>query len=252
MNTRLWLLITMLCLSATVSQAAVTLDNVATGVTTSGTATGLTFSKTVGAGCANAVLYVIFFVDNLADTVTGVTYNAVALTQRLYNGGGTDVSIHVYRLLDASLPAKGSAWNVVISLSAGNGMAAGAISVCGAHQTTPERDLEATFDANGTDGFTTALADSAVGDLVIAAATGTSTTPCSFVWTGPATEQWDVIANHSAGGCVSGATVAGAPPTISASGTYTTAASTATNMAILSVQSPAVAAISRGQPIIFP
>jgi len=118
------------------ASGAVSYDAASPGSTTAD-ASSLTFPHTVSSGCANPGLVVVANVDIAlasGDVVTGVTYNGDGMARTLYNHlSGTNNALYVYELPN---PDKGGSFNVVISMSVANGITAGAISVCGAHQTS--------------------------------------------------------------------------------------------------------------------
>lgn len=122
-----------------------------------------------------------------APTVTGVTYNGVALTQIQSNGwddaGSFYLRSYLWRLI---APATG-ANTVQVTLSAApNTSIGGAVSVTGAHQTTPETGTAGTNNITGS-AISTTLG-STVNDLCA---------DCTVVWDGTGlvvdagqTERW--------------------------------------------------------------
>ena len=195
--------------------AVVTFDAVSTGLTNPA-ATSLTFAHTVGAGCADAVLYVLFGNDIDTDVVTGVTYAGQAMTRVTFLGHtGQGMAGYMYRRI---APTKGSLQNVVISQTATEGIAATAISVCGAHQTTPERasDTALAFTPNWSSPTIASSAD----DLVLGLLVGGSSSQ-TFAWTSPAgiVERSEVVSATNQTVAASTGTVPGTAGTITLSGT---------------------------------
>mgnify|MGYP001561318198 CR=1 FL=1 len=139
-----------------VAWGQVVFDAAATG--TAANAASLTFAHTVGAGGTNRVLIVGVSIDNR--TVTGVTYAGVAMTSVGSVANGAQIS-HLWRLVN---PATG-ANDVAITLSGGGTDIVGcAISVTGAHQTSPVGTFAS---ATGTSTAVTVNVTSAADELVV-------------------------------------------------------------------------------------
>ena len=98
-----------------------------------GAATSLTWSHTCTG--SELVLLVGAFLDNLtSDTITGVTYNGVALTKILGAVGSSNEGYMTFWYLIA--PATG-AHNVVVSFTPANNISACALSLTGSDPTAP-------------------------------------------------------------------------------------------------------------------
>ena len=125
---------------------------------TAANATTLTFSHTVGAAGADRLLIVAVSIDNRA--VSGVTYNAVAMTSVGSAQQGKQIS-HMWQLV---APATG-ANNVVVTCS-NNGVdiVAVATSYTLVDQTTP---LGTAATATGTSTTASVTVTSATGELVV-------------------------------------------------------------------------------------
>src|SRR3990167_2897336 len=133
----------------------------------SGTATSLTYAHTCTG--TNLVLIVGAFLDNdTSDTITGITYNGVALTKINGVSGSSDQGYSTLWYLIA--PATG-ANNIVVSWTGANNISSCAISYTGAHQTSP-------IDSNNTGtnggGSTLTLATTVVASDCWLVTTGTS------------------------------------------------------------------------------
>ncbi|MGH8634737.1 MAG: hypothetical protein ACRET7_11480, partial [Burkholderiales bacterium] len=110
----------------------------------SGDMSSSTWSHTTGSG-SNRLLVVGVAVRNSGgQNVSGVTYNGVALTS--IGAGVTNGTIVRARLYYLVAPPTGT-YNIVVTLTGGTFMAAGAASFVGVHQTTP---IEASNGATGT------------------------------------------------------------------------------------------------------
>lgn len=105
--------------------------------------TPLTFAHTVNAGSNKILIVGVTLEDNIGPaTVTGITFDSVALTQidtQLYDSNANRVDL--WYLLN---PNEATA-NVVVTLSASidAGLSAGAITIDGAKQQAPEADAKA-------------------------------------------------------------------------------------------------------------
>lgn len=95
------------------------------------TASSVTFSYTVGSG-SNRFLVVAVTIANATDSVTGVTYNGVAMTQSLNYNPRPGIRAYLYTLV---APATG-ANNVVVSLSASENLDVWAASYTGVRQSS--------------------------------------------------------------------------------------------------------------------
>ena len=134
---------------------AIALDT--TTSSSSASSTSWTFSHTCSG--SDRVLLVGFFKFGGGDSVTGVTYNGVSMTQ--LGKGVADASGYVY-LYGLVNPATG-ANNVVASSSASVQWYGEAVSYTGVDQTTPFPDTEAYNSSTGTsftESITTSVADS--------------------------------------------------------------------------------------------
>lgn len=106
----------------------------------------LTFSHT----CSGSNRYLVVFVGDVAgDTVTGVTYNAVAMTQLVKisrNPNSGSLELYAYGLANPSTGAN----NVVVSRSGStNWISAASISYTGASQTTSPVDAVGSSNGSG-------------------------------------------------------------------------------------------------------
>jgi hypothetical protein len=126
-------------------------------------ATSLTVSHTMSA-TANGYLAAVCCIQ-LA-TVTGVTFNGVAMTQRLSQvADGNGVQTEYWDLYGGSLPT--GTHNIVFSFNASVNCVGGGLSATGVDQTTP-RTHTATDPNTGTDNFFGTAVTTAVGELVFA------------------------------------------------------------------------------------
>jgi len=137
-----------------------------TSVVTSANTTLHTFSHSNGCS-SNGVIYVFARSRNVANTsASGVTYAGVSLTLINDSNGVSDVAAddlwhNAWRLIN---PATG-ANNVIVTLTAASDAILTAMTVCGAHQTTPEGTI---VEAQSTNNATASLAvTSETGGLVI-------------------------------------------------------------------------------------
>ncbi|MCA9061772.1 MAG: DUF4347 domain-containing protein, partial [Planctomycetaceae bacterium] len=135
---------------------AITANGTVTSTQTNG-ANSLTWSHTVNSG-TDRVLYVQIAIDGLGAGVNSVTYGGVALTQV---GRGTgNHAVEIWRLI---APSVGTA-NVVISFGGTTAAAAGAMTLNGVDQSTPNGTF---VSASGTSTTASVNVSSATGDLVI-------------------------------------------------------------------------------------
>ena len=125
--------------AATSAQAAIAYDTTSNANATS--TSSLTWQHTVGTGGSNRILVVGVSWRNSGagtQTVSGVTYNAQALTlirkDEYFNSASRSTAM--YYLKD---PPTGSAYDIVVSFSGGDfyKCVGGAISLTGVDQTTP-------------------------------------------------------------------------------------------------------------------
>lgn len=144
---------------------AVTFDNSTTASDIDGGST-TTFSHATGAGCNNGVIFVAVFLNAASlPTITGITYNSVALGAVTPTATATNIpgdrNVSLWYL---KAPATGSN-DVAITLS-GNAdeTAAIAATFCGVNQGTA---IGSSVTANGNDTTPTVDATSAAGELVI-------------------------------------------------------------------------------------
>lgn len=162
---------------------AIAFDAVSGGKDNGGAVTSITFSHTCTG--ANLVLVVVAYIDNIGGTsITGVTYNGVAMTQVATVTGGTRVQSYSFILVN---PATG-AHNVVVSanqvIGGNQQIAANSMSYTGCAQTGQP-------DSNGTNG----LASSTVTNFPVS-----TTVVASNCWlVGGGTENAGDIAGGVAG-----------------------------------------------------
>jgi len=117
----------------------------------------LTWSHTVNSG-SNRVLFVELAIDGLGATVSGVTYNGVALTQVGRTAGNH--AVEIWRLIN---PPAGT-YNVVANFTDSTAVAGGATTFNGVNQSTPTGSYAS---GSGTGMTATATVTSATGELVI-------------------------------------------------------------------------------------
>jgi hypothetical protein len=172
------------------------ISNNATTITWSHTCTGSELGLLVGVSYRNDV----------AQTITGVTYNGVAMTSVGTIANGGTVAVDIWKL---SAPASG-AHNVVVTFSANVGRAVtGAVSFTGAHQTTAS--LTGTFaSATGTSTAPSVAVTSAAGEIVLDTVGINSSTVDATVGAGQTSLWNDVTANGGADKEGAGSTEAGA------------------------------------------
>ena len=131
----------------------------ASGGTTDTPATSLTIAHTC-AGANGLITVPVQIKNNGSQTVTGVTYNGVALTLKAAVNNGTNIRSELWYLV---APATG-ANNIVITASASTRFTGGGISFNGADQTTP---LGTAATATGNDTAPSVAVSAASGDIVI-------------------------------------------------------------------------------------
>lgn len=154
-----------------------------TGTGESTTST-ITFSHTVAG--SEPVLWVCVSGFRSGGSVdpTGVTYNAVALTELadFLGGGGNDNAISLWRLIN---PAAGTA-NVVVTFAAATEAVAMSISYSGVDQTTPNDAIQEN-DSTATD--PTHAITSETGDMVVDFVLGWGTAGDAWQASGGLTER---------------------------------------------------------------
>ncbi|GAC1603610.1 MAG: hypothetical protein NVS3B29_08400 [Candidatus Saccharimonadales bacterium] len=187
---------------------------------TANTATSLTWSHTVGAG---ANLLMVGFSYN-AGTISSVTYNGVAMTQKSTVTNGTSITAMYYLVS----PATG-ANNVVITLGSANSIIGGATSFIGADTVTPLGPAVTTGLSN-TNTITSGAVTSAAGEIVfdsLGVALDVTASP------GAGQTQGWFIHNPTAGDSGGGSTKAGASSvTTSWTGLGTTADATLIDVSV--------------------
>ena len=141
-------------------------------------------SKTVSHTLASGTDMVLVFCDYSAGggAITGVTYNGVAMTNlSAANVAASPYFARIYYMLSASLPASGSAYDVVVSYPATTGSTNPVVCVVGvqgAKQNAPEAG--AGLSIGGTDPVTSATITTASADsLIVQALIGTTTATLS-------------------------------------------------------------------------
>lgn len=151
--------------NSTAGGSGITLDNVTGDTLTGGSSKTIPF--VVGSG-SNRALFVSAAVLGDAPTVTGVTYNGVAMTQLWQLDASTSGVLAKNSGWILVAPASGN-HNVVVTYSAANGgyAAFGVASFAGVNQTTPNRTVY-TGGPGATDPTLT-VANAVNGDTVIAA-----------------------------------------------------------------------------------
>ncbi|MBI3475018.1 MAG: DUF11 domain-containing protein [Acidobacteria bacterium] len=191
--------------SCTLLQAQVVFDSVTTGAARPNTAgnTNITFAHNT-ANVANRLLVVGVSMNisgNTGATVTGVTYNAVALTKLgIHNDAGNTRRVEIWYLV---APAVGNL-NVIVSvnlpIAARVGVTAGAMTFTGVDQTLP---LSAMVSNDGAAGNFSQLdipsgTNQIVFDTLAAAAT-------SAITKGPSqTQQWNLNSTNNGASDVQG------------------------------------------------
>ncbi|MHB0960277.1 MAG: cadherin domain-containing protein, partial [Pirellulaceae bacterium] len=135
--------------------AAIRADS--TSSTSTSSATSLTWAHTIASG-ANRAIFVELAIDNLAVSVTGVTYGGVAMTQV-----GRSTGNHAVEIWVLVAPTVGTA-NVVATFSGTTAAVGGATSFTGVNQSSPTGTFAG---ATGTGTVASVTVNSGVGELVI-------------------------------------------------------------------------------------
>ena len=128
---------------------------------TDGSGTSFTFSHTTGTG-TNRLLLVGVSMQQGGQSVSGVTYGGISLTQVSFrsNGtGGTSTRMEIWQLVNPPVGVT----NVVVTLSATSQAAIGAATFSGVDQTTPFGTF---VSATGNSATPSVIATSAAGELV--------------------------------------------------------------------------------------
>jgi hypothetical protein len=215
------------------SRAAIAFDAT---FSSSGTGVTLTYTHTVGAGLSNSILVVGvegFF--GPGNTVSGITYNSVALTKiRSDNNGVNAAASDLWFLLS---PAAG-ANSVVVTMSASVTIVAGSVSFSGVAQ-TGTIDAQTGSTVTGTHSSHSDTITTIADNAWIMDGVATSSAGGAPVAGGSQTQRWNVnITNFGAGSTLGPVTPAGATA-ISWSFTSYTGASCHSVVSL----TPAVAAI---------
>ena len=122
----------------------------------------LTWSHTVGGANRLLLVGILAFGDGVATTTfTGITYNAIAMTQVATRDFGSFVRLELWRLIN---PATGAHNVIATGAAATDAMLGIASSWNGVHQTTP---LGTVAQADGDSGTSTVDVTSAAGETVV-------------------------------------------------------------------------------------
>jgi hypothetical protein len=193
--------------------APVVTYNAVTNGETSGAVASLTYAHNVGARTNKVLIVSTAFESATGNYVTGITYNAVAMTLigRIQMGTNLDLEVGLWYMLDDQLPDDNANHNVVVSFAsnASNAIESGAISLYDAKQVAPT-DYGGTSTTTAdpvTRAYTTAVNNMMAVDVVGCGNSGTYTA------TGQ-TERWDNNVNTTFTG-------AGGTRAIAAAGNYT-------------------------------
>jgi len=144
-------------------------SNVIPGTATvaTGAATALiTFSHTVPSGSDRLLVVGVSFDNDNSETVTGITYNGLALTKAGSVNNSDDARAEIWYRVAPSVTTA----NVVVSLSgtlsSNRGIVVGALNLTGVHQTTPVGTFQST--TGGGNSASLSVTSSVAGDLVVA------------------------------------------------------------------------------------
>ena len=167
------------------------------GASTSSAASGtsLTFANTVDAGTDTA-MRVGAGIDGSAETITGVTFNGVALAQAITQSTATQRA-EQWML---AAPDAGAAHNVVISASASASIQGGADSYDGVDQTTPWDSARNQGTQASSTNPTLTYTGATAGDYILSYCTKGSTNAPGMVASGAQTESWRVGGNGAQAG----------------------------------------------------
>lgn len=162
---------------------AVALDANTTGTPTSGSTSSLTITHVVGSAGANGLLFVAAgYQQSSAVTVTGVTYNSVAMTQvpSAYLDGNCGFSIHAGIDLWYLMNEATGSHDVVISTS-GNACIYGVVSSwTGVDSSVPLGTAVTAGGASGTTTATTGSISVTSGNMLVGGCTALSSSTASF------------------------------------------------------------------------
>jgi len=153
--------------------------------------TTLTWSHTIGSG-TNRML--IVGVAMRATTVSGITYNGVALTKIRSDRPGSDVDSELWYLPEASLPSTGT-YDVVVTGSVSQQWIAGAVSYSGVSQLGDNFGTSVVSPTTSSSLNVTTLADEVVVDIIsLQSSNGTLAADASQ------NERWDLQSSVGRGG----------------------------------------------------
>lgn len=182
------------------------MTNVAFDAATDGgafaSASSRTFSHTVGTLTNGALeVGVSLWTNGTVITVSGVTYNAVAMTRVAQSARSpNDDRAEIWRLVN---PASG-AHNVVVTFAGGSTDGeVGAVSLQFVNQTTPERAAAVTAVSVGTSSTTATLSSTGAtaGDAVVDTVTwDLASTTATMVAHAPRTQRWNDSGGANEGG----------------------------------------------------
>lgn len=192
-----------------------------------GTGTGATVTVSHTVGGTNRLLLVGVAING-SETISGVTFNGVALSLLI---DASDVqAFQVWYLI---APATG-AHNIVVTKSAAvNPCVLSAVSLVGAHQTTPF-PLSANYGVPGTSTTSTINVPSAAGDLVVDFLTARIITDLTV-----SGSQAEGSQQASASSIISSSTLAGAATSTAMAWTYASGAAQQAGVAVASIVAPA-------------
>src|SRR6185295_3378030 len=192
----------LVCAAARPAVAAISFDAASRAATTSTGRTSLSWAHAIGGG-ADRILLVGVAIEDTTTTdanITSVTFNGTALLpvpNSKRSGGGTGIiQTQLFYLLSGSLGAAGSRTITVTTQGPVDGITAGAVSLAGVNQSTPQ-NAATNVDTSGADsistGITSAAANSWIVDVVGSGNSG------SFTAASGQTERVDVAASGMTG-----------------------------------------------------
>lgn len=193
---RVALPLVVLLLAAPPARAAINFDAASRSATAASGQSSLSWEHAIASG-TDRVLVVGVAIEDESTTdaaITSVTYRGVALTSvpgSKRSGGGTGiVQTQLFYLLDAAAGGGGTGTVIVTTLGPVAGLCAGAVSLSGVSQVSPQ-SVATNVDTSGFDAISTNLPADAAGSWVVDVVA--SGKPGIFTPASGQIERWDVI-----------------------------------------------------------
>ena len=192
--------------TATFSNPVITFDAVSHAATTASSANSLSWQHTLGTGANSALIIEVGEASagaapDPAAAITSVTFNGVYATlipNTVISGGTSSANqSQIYYLLASELPAPGTYTVQVNTAGTVTGISAGAISLFGVSQGSPEAATASRNDAGGstsTNSITTIANNAWIVDSIESGTVG------AVAPTGGQTVRWTALAKAGAGG----------------------------------------------------